>query len=105
MRGFEKSATHPEVYMDDMPVSLYQVIFATKIFRLDRPGHAFVPHFTGHGRFLGFAEPAGTGQFCDDGSRRAIICPGYLRWPKLFDPEHAGCIAHFFPMRSLAMAF
>ncbi len=84
--GFE-AATHPQIYKGMSPVFLYPAYWVTQLF-----------HWTGldtlafHIILLlavlwGAWNLMGRDEFALIAAVAAVLCPGYMRWPKILDPN------------------
>ena len=84
--GFE-ATTHPQVYRGMSPVFLYLVYFVTQVFSwtgLDTLAFHIVLLLA---VLWGTWNLLGRDDFALIVAVAAVLCPGYMRWPKILDPN------------------
>jgi hypothetical protein len=84
--GFE-ATTRPEIYGGMSPISLYPVYFATAVFSWTGLDTLSFHILLAAAIFWASRNLMGRDNFAMLAAAAAILCPGYLRWPKLFDPN------------------
>jgi hypothetical protein len=84
--GFE-AIQHPEAYKGMCPISLYPVFFATEIFGWTGLGTLSFHILLALAVFWASRHLLGGDHFATMVAAAAILCPAYLRWPKILDPN------------------
>ncbi len=78
---------HPESYNGMSPFSLYPVFFAAKIFGWTGLGTQAFHVLLLAAVFWGIWKLLGRDDLAMLVAAAAVLCPGYLRWPKILDPN------------------
>jgi hypothetical protein len=79
--------THPHVYAGMSPISCYPFYFSTVLFNWTGLGDLAFYVLLALAVFWGIYELLGRNLFAVIVAVAAILCPGYIRWQKILDPN------------------